>query len=450
MKTPLQWIILILTAFGCVNKQAEKEEKISVSETQVKKDPIFKHIADFPTINDSTQFIADLLHAFNLEAEESTEQKANKKVTSYKKVKIFGSDKDFFFIACDFGDGCSVMFPWKYQFLLTLEGKLVKVFSGLRFELIEIFKNEPPFLLILNSTSKGNGGHEIYKFSADTLENVYEGYSSGGIQTYDAHEDNQIFEPNELDLKIKDYNKDGFNDIAFVGSKILLHGQTERGVWYDYKTTDGKNVHYSVDHPFQKNPVKYIFLYDKQSGHFKRYPESKDNQREPIPLIWKAACEKGVFSSLFDCHRHDCFQIELLHEPFKEWVMLTLDFKDTQTCTIIYNRFRYSTSDKYLTNKIVVENPFTKDSLFYQYDPPQNRMVELNNSELYHFFYDAIWRMEKDDGGSNIDPEIWKIKGRLDGKELSIKRTLFKDSLFYRPIQRVLDVFKIKDYRFEK
>jgi hypothetical protein len=280
MKTLLTLTILTLTTFGCSNKQTPKDEKLPVTETQEKADTIFRQVTDFPTIKDTTKFIADLRKIFELEVDESPVQKANEKITTFKKVKIYGSNNDYFFIEYDYGDGSGAAFPWKYQILLTTDGKLVKTLSGQRFEFVEIFKNENPFLLTVNGTYKGNGGHELYKFSADTLENVYEGYFDYAIRTYDAHQDNTIYKPNELTLKIKDYNNDGFNDIAFVGKIVFIQGQTKIGDWFDSETKKGKTITYSVDNPFKKIPVEFVFLYDKQTGHFK----AKENYTEKYGL----------------------------------------------------------------------------------------------------------------------------------------------------------------------
>ncbi|MBA3900331.1 MAG: hypothetical protein H0X62_09010 [Bacteroidetes bacterium] len=264
-----------MTTFGCSNKQTPKDEKLTVTETQVT-DTIFRQVADFPTIKDTTKFIADLRQIFELEVDESSVQKTNEKITTFKKVKIYGSDNDYFFIEYDYKAGCGAAFPYKYQLLLTTYGKLVKTLSGQRYEFIEIFKNENPFLMTVVGTSKGNGGQELYKISADTLENVYEGYFDYDIQTYDANEDNKISEPNELTLKVKDFNNDGFNDISFHGKIVLIQGQTKKGDWFDTETINGKEVTYSVDNPFKKIPIEFIFLYDKQSGHFK----AKENYTE--------------------------------------------------------------------------------------------------------------------------------------------------------------------------
>ncbi|MCB0538584.1 MAG: hypothetical protein KDE33_13770 [Bacteroidetes bacterium] len=281
MKTLLALTILTLTTFGCSNKQTQKAEKSIVKETQEKADTIFSQIAEFPTIKDTVKFIADLRQIFGLEVDESPFQKENEKITTYEKVKIYGSDKDYIFIEYDYKDGCGAAFPWKFQLLLTTDGKLVKTLYGQRFEFIEIFKNENPFLLTVTSTSKGNGGHEIYKISADTLENVYEGCFDNFVKTYDAHGDNKVYEPYELTMKVKDFNNDGYNDISFYGKIVLIQGQTKKGDWFDSETINGKEVNYSVDNPFKKFPIEFIFLYDKQTGHFK----ARENYTEKYGLL---------------------------------------------------------------------------------------------------------------------------------------------------------------------
>lgn len=280
MKTILTLIILTLTTLGCSNKQTPKAEKLSLTVSQEITDTIFKQVAYYPTIKDTTRFITDLRQIFKLEVDESPFQKANEKITTYRKVKIYGSDNDYVFIEYDYGDGCGAAFPWKYQLILTTDGKLVKTLSGQRYEFVEIFKNDNPYLLTVIGTSKGNGGHELYKISADTLENVYEGYFDFGVRTYDAHEDSKIYEPNELTLKVKDFNNDGYNDFSFNGKIVLIQGQTKNGDWFDSETINGKTITYSVDNPFKKIPVEFVFIYDKQTGHFK----AKENYTEKYGL----------------------------------------------------------------------------------------------------------------------------------------------------------------------
>jgi len=265
MKTQLILIVLALTTLGCSDKQTPPDDNLTVTETQVSRDSLFREVANFPVINDTTKFICNLRQIFDLYVWESPVQAESEKITTFKKVKIYGSNKDYFFIEYDWIAGSMAEFPWKYQLLLTTDGKLVKTLSGLRFDFVTIFPNQHPFLLILKSSARGNGGHEIYKISADTLENVYEGYYDYDVRTYDAHEDLSVFKPNELNINFVDENKDGFNDIVFTGQELMLGKYTKDSIWYD---VEGDKP-FTVENPASRQKVRYVFLYDKQSGHFK-------------------------------------------------------------------------------------------------------------------------------------------------------------------------------------
>lgn len=265
MKILIKWILLTLMALGCANKKTSKDDETSVTELPEKTKSIFTQVADFPTIKDTGKFIAALRQTFELHVHESPVQKEQEKITVFKKVKLYGSDKDYIFIEYDWKVGSMADFPWKHQLLLTTDGELVKVLSCQRYEFVAVFPNQNPFLLIVQATAKGNGGHELYKISSDTLENVYKGYSDYNIQTYDAHEDRSVFEPNELKIVIKDQNKDGLNDILFTGQQLMLGKYTQESVWFDAE--NGKA--FTTENPASKIPIQYIFLYDKQTGHFK-------------------------------------------------------------------------------------------------------------------------------------------------------------------------------------
>jgi len=258
------FILSILTLF--VNGCKPKTVSANLTSSLQPENNFSLKLLDFPIIKDSADFISSLKQTYNIE---SDIDKGNEKITTFKKVKIYGSNDDFFFVEYDYEDGYMVEFPWKYQLLLTTEGKLVKTFSAQRYDFVQIFPNQNLFLLVVVATAKGNGGHEIYKVSADTLENVYEGYYNYEVRTYDANQDISIYEPNELNLKINDYNNDGFNDIAFVGEIVLIQGRTKDGVWYDTEIINGDTITYSIDNPFEKIPVEFIFLYDKETKHFK-------------------------------------------------------------------------------------------------------------------------------------------------------------------------------------
>lgn len=252
-------IFSIVLSIGCSNNH--EKEKTSTEKVNQKNDSLFARVIDFPVIKDTANFIADLRQILSLEVNKKTDQKVVGKITTYKKVKIYGSDKDYIIIEYDNGPGLMASYPWKNQLILTTDGNLIKVLSGNRFDFVTIFSNQNPFLLILNRTARGNGNHEIYKISADTLENVYDGY---GIQTYDEHEDLSVFEPTELKIAFIDNNQDSFNDIVFTGQTLMLGKYTKDSLWYDVE--NGRP--FTVKHPAYRTPIKCVFIYDRKTKHF--------------------------------------------------------------------------------------------------------------------------------------------------------------------------------------
>lgn len=237
-------IIFLTITVSCTTDKSENSTDIINSITPT----LSEQILDFPTINDSNEFIDALRLAFNLEVDESNFQKENQKITTYTKVEVNGGEDDYFFIEYDYGNGCQAAYPWKYQLLLNKNGEPIQSLAATRYEFVEIFKNEKPFLLTLTSTAKGNGSHQIYKISADTLENVFDG---NNFKTYDANEDDFIFEPYELNIKFIDISEDGLNDFIFSGQKIIV----DESILY-------------IENLEKKTPVKYEFIFNKKSGRF--------------------------------------------------------------------------------------------------------------------------------------------------------------------------------------
>jgi len=133
---------------------------------------------------------------------------------------------------------------------------------------VQIFPDHNPFLLFVEATAKGNGGHHIYQIKGDTVENVYEGYYNYEVKTYYSHQDHDVFKPNELQLSFEDLNNDGYNDIIFYGEQLVLVGISEQGNDFDGEIIDGEMVEFSVDNPAAINEIRYEFLYDEESGHF--------------------------------------------------------------------------------------------------------------------------------------------------------------------------------------
>lgn len=261
-----------------INKLSEVSVDTAVAQVQIenvkkalKNYEIFKPILDYPKIIDTTGFIKKLKD--NYEMNNSGCYKIN--IKNYKKVKLYGSEKKYIIIEtdCDFNNV-------KYQLaIFTENGNFIKSISGYRYELVNLFPNENPVLLNLDVSNQGNGGHQFFKMRNDTLKSINEIYEDFP-NTFDRHQDNAIFEPNELNMAFKDENNDGFNDIVFKGQIILIQGKTKNGEWIDGEKINGKDVMYSIENPFKKKYIKFVLLYDKKTETFKPKEDYKLKYRD--------------------------------------------------------------------------------------------------------------------------------------------------------------------------
>lgn len=181
-----------------------------------------------------------------------------------------------------------------------------------------------------------------------------------------------------------------------------------------------------------------------------------ENTANEKPPFWKEICKLEEFEYMYYCHDRNCYQIELHNSPFKDLVVITLDISDSTRDLIYYNRFKDGFPPKVNNEKvesdvklIVIVNPVTRDSIKYFYKNTSKIILNPKNKDVNIFLSDAIWGLSAQDGDINqFDPEIWKLKGRSGGKEILLSRHIFKDSIFYSNIQKVLDICKIKDYKY--
>jgi hypothetical protein len=106
-------------------------------------------------------------------------------------------------------------------------------------------------------------------------------------------------------------------------------------------------------------------------------PINNDTAEEPttVPLFWEEVCGDDRFRNLFDCSNSlECYQVELVNDPFKDLVVLSIDINDPSRDIIYYNRFSFSLgrSGRYeknkLYSKVFIVNPITKDTIFASYN----------------------------------------------------------------------------------
>ena len=207
---------------------------------------------------DTINFIKDLEGNCHL----YPSRKNSKKLDNFEKIKLNGSAKEFYFIEYSFPYSSNAEFPGKFQIVLNNEGKLLKVISAVRIDIVKINPKENPYLFTFISTAHGNGGHEIYRINKDTIEQVYDGFLGYRPQTYSTGYGNEINIPNELNHKFVDENNDGLNDLTFFGK--VRYSKIDLGT--EDKIAD----------------VKFIFLYNKTNGHF----TEKEDYSEKYKFIY--------------------------------------------------------------------------------------------------------------------------------------------------------------------
>lgn len=198
----------------------------------------------FRRVADTAHFIKALEENCHLYSSERNDKSLEK----FKKIKLNGSTKDFYYIEYSYPISSNAEFPGRYQLVFDNNGKFLKAISAVRVDIVKIQTAENPYLFALTSTAHGNGGHNIFSINKDTIEQVYDGFLGYRPQTYSTGYGNEINIPNELYHKFSDENNDGFNDVTFFGK--VRYSKIDLG-------TDDKIV-----------PVKFVFLYNKANGHF--------------------------------------------------------------------------------------------------------------------------------------------------------------------------------------
>jgi hypothetical protein len=220
-----------------------------------------------------------------------------------------------------------------------------------------------------------------------------------------------------------------------------------------------------------KEAMKYIYIIlfvfsllacneERSSTQKKIIEPYKDtvDKSEKVPIFWRTICEKQQFSNFFDCSNSDCYQIELLNDPFKDFVVLTVNTQDSFFDIINYHRFAFKVSKNSTDHSnsrkplfmIPIVNTSMQDTIFCLCMGEKKRKRK-KNATLNIFFSKYIWEIpQNEEDTPELDNETWKIKARSGGSEILLSRHNFKDSLYYASIQNILNECNINDYRYKK
>ncbi|MFT3824951.1 MAG: hypothetical protein QM731_13595 [Chitinophagaceae bacterium] len=220
-------------------------------------------VKECPVIKDSAVFIAALKANCHLA------NGANEQVTAFKKISLAGSAANYFLVEYSHYDDDTTTTVSKCQLVFNSNGTLLRIFSALQYDLVKIQDKESPYLMLVTANEEGNGTHAFYKIENNKLVNVFKGFYEDCPRTYDACQNETVNEPFALNVSFTDVNKDGYKDIVFKGKIVLIQAVTKNGLWYDVKITKGQpQVTYSLDNPFRKIDVEYVFLFNKKDQRF--------------------------------------------------------------------------------------------------------------------------------------------------------------------------------------
>ncbi|MEO6759783.1 MAG: hypothetical protein ABIO24_10045 [Saprospiraceae bacterium] len=90
-----------------------------------------------------------------------------------------------------------------------------------------------------------------------------------------------------------------------------------------------------------------------------------------------------------------------------------------------------------------------RDTIYCFYNGPKKiRLPKILEKES-DFFSETLWKLpDQEENAVGFDPEIWRIKGRKNGRENRWMRQTFQDSIYYANIQKMLTICQVKNYTY--
>ena len=193
--------------------------------------------------------------------------------------------------------------------------------------------------------------------------------------------------------------------------------------------------------------------------------DTLSNVNSTIPTIWNILCDIKGFEIISYCNSKnqyaEYYEVELMHDPFKPTVIISLLVKYKHIEKIYITRIDLSTKysehlrKKYEGYYLINLRP-SQPVLHCFYDAPKEvdlskRMTEKNTLKLDLFFTQTIWLMpEINSTKTYLDPETWNVRAIKDQVQKKIVRQDWEDEIYYENIQVLLNLCKITDYQYKK
>ena len=127
-----------------------KTEPVEMFEYQTERFEIEKY---YTKVLDTTSFIKSFEENCHLYSNDRN----HKQLDRFKRLKLNGSAKDYYYIEYSFPISSNAEFPGRYQIVLDSKGIFLQVISAVRVDIVKILPAESPYLFALLSTAHGYG-----------------------------------------------------------------------------------------------------------------------------------------------------------------------------------------------------------------------------------------------------------------------------------------------------
>lgn len=231
------------------NSDAERAQALRLKQFRPLRQPI----------KDSAAFVQQLLETYRPQA-----TTAAARLHRMDRQALFGREDSIWVIDVRWPAGDVARHR---QFFFNEKAQLLQQSTAQKWGFYFLLKEAAPFLVLLNAPPGGEGHHQIMRGTEETLIDIFNPLTDPPLPTFDALPNAFINQPQELELLVIDENQDGWNDLLFVGERLQLE--------------DGSDKVYTLDKPFQKEPIRWVFLYHPVKQQFL----AAENYWETQPIL---------------------------------------------------------------------------------------------------------------------------------------------------------------------
>jgi len=179
---------------------------------------VFNPILDSESRKDMTELLKTLSSFYHIQLQPKTA------ISRCYSSQIYGGEDSVWVIETVVEkDSSCLPHGHRSQFFFDTKGHLIHSDNAATVTWIFFKKEAKPLLMTLETDCKGKGYHHFHKMENGELIDIFNVLLENTPPTYDANaaDDNISYQPNELELKLDDRNKDGQQDVIFAGKKQI-------------------------------------------------------------------------------------------------------------------------------------------------------------------------------------------------------------------------------------